>query len=408
MDKSLSILFLSSTDRIDDPGPVTKRLYRIANGLGKLNVDARILLSNHCNKSYLMWHKLYGKIPCAQIGPSKKNDIQKAWYEGFIWAKQEFSPNVVVCYGNNPLRWCRLIHDYCKLNNICIMGDYTEWYSFKNAPRGALLDRLFMKYGAHKFDGMIAISSFIRDKFIKNGIPVVRIPATYENIPEITEYQPFKPPVNITYIGRLAPRDIPLTLLKGFELALKSGLEGKLQIIGKPEYSKVYKKFIKIIKSSPQLHENIEMKGYLNEFDFDKAMKKTDIFVFPREDSQFVDACFPTRLPEMLPTGKPVIISDSGDLKEYFTHRKNIWFIPPGNYPEELGKALLYLYKNPEEAYEIGLNGLNAISEKFYSPIYAKQLIDFVQSLRAIQKIEKTNVSMCHCYTLPLNKSETF
>ena len=114
-------------------------------------------------------------------------------------------------------------------------------------------------------------------------------------------------------------------------------------------------------------------------------MGQADAFVILREDNLETRSLFPTRLPEFLSTGKPVILSDAGDLAIYLNDRESACVIPPGDRPKELADAICFLATHPDEARRIGQGGRDALAAHFSQRVLAQRVVDFVRQVRGAQ-----------------------
>ena len=83
---------------------------------------------------------------------------------------ERVKPDIIILYdfpGLAILRW----RNYCKKNNIKVIGDVTEWYkpvgNFLTKPLRFLDILIRMRYAHKKLDGMITISKYLFDYYHK-------------------------------------------------------------------------------------------------------------------------------------------------------------------------------------------------------------------------------------------------
>ena len=102
------------------------------------------------------------------------------------------------------------------------------------------------------------------------------------------------------------------------------------------------------------------------------------MLVNPRQSGEWADAGFPTKLGEYFATKRPVITTKIGDLKDYFTDKKQAIFAEP-NKPESIAEAILYLLRNNSESERIGEEGYKWAVRNLEYNNNAKRLIDFIK-----------------------------
>src|SRR6185312_9527740 len=180
-------------------------------------------------------------------------------------------------------------------------------------------------------------------------------------------------------------RELPLTLFKALSILTQRGIDWEMNVVGsagKPtslSHRLSERPATRALASMPDVTSRIHFKGFLLGNDLQREMGSADAFVLLRDDTRETAALFPTRLPEILATGKPVVVSDAGDLALYLTDRQNALVIPPGDRPAELADALSFLARNPDQARAIGLGGRQALSESFSQGVLASKVDSFLR-----------------------------
>ena len=109
-------------------------------------------------------------------------------------------------------------------------------------------------------------------------------------------------------------------------------------------------------------------------------------FVLLRKDNVFSRACFPTRLPEFLETGKPVIISRVGDVDQFLEHKTNALLLNPRKNISELVSAVSYLKAEASHARAIGIAGMEVAARRFGFMQYVESLRYFVKHLSKVDE----------------------
>ena len=291
----------------------------------------------------------------------------------------------VFLYGQSWKEYSRLMRS-CKTNCVPVIPDCTEWHNFnwdKMSFNFWTNQNLFRLLLLRKASGVVAISTYWEHYAEKLKKPVLLLPAlgeahaVAENEPAISANGEFE----IVYVGGMAPRDLPLTLVEGLRIARSKGVAVRLCLIGKPMESQVWRNLQRMLCEDSNIRPYIEITGWVSEAELRKRMQRAAALVLLRPDSRETRACFPTRLPEYLLTGNPVIISDVGDIALYFTHKENAWLLPPGDQPEALADAFITLISNSELARGIGSAGKKTAIARFGYVAHAHRLAGFLSRI---------------------------
>jgi glycosyltransferase involved in cell wall biosynthesis len=241
---------------------------------------------------------------------------------------------------------------------------------------------LFHAFTVPQSDGLIGIARFWSKVAAEHGLPFVRIPAFSphgeDELPEVVR-QPNKS-FKLVFSGTWVKRELPRTMIRAIEMAVSRGVDVELAAIGPIGRRLEERRVLKYLTGS-SVKDRIRLLGWVSEQQLQQETATADALVLLRPDDRETEALFPTRLPEHLATGKPLIVSDAGDLALYLRHRKTACIIPPGDRPEELADAIEFLATYPRDAAAIGLAGRRALLDSFSQQKLADRLGTFLQSL---------------------------
>lgn len=160
----------------------------------------------------------------------------------------------------------------------------------------------------------------------------------------------------IGIIGRLVKEKGYLELFEAFKKVLNRFPDIILLVIG-PEEPKKKDKIKQNIVKNYGIEENVLFLGQRT--DIDELYPLFDIFVLPSHREGF-----PRTVIEAQATAKPVIATDVRGCKEAIENNKTGILISPKN-SEELSKAVIYLFENPERAKEMGKSGRRKVEREF-------------------------------------------
>ena len=106
----------------------------------------------------------------------------------------------------------------------------------------------------------------------------------------------------------------------------------------------------------------------------------SDICLVPLMKTQLFKITVPSKLYESLACGKPVILTVDGEARHILEEAKSGVFVEPEN-PQELAKAVLKLYNNPDLLKGYGQNGRDYVERYYSRKKQAHTLESLLQSL---------------------------
>jgi glycosyltransferase involved in cell wall biosynthesis len=234
-----------------------------------------------------------------------------------------------------------------------------------------IISRLYKYYEAWacaKFDGIIAATPYIRDKFLKINSNCVDI-NNFPLLEELNNQSPWSQKCNeVCYVGGIGS-------IRGIEqvcdaLALLK-TNARLNLVG--NFSDKATRH-KVVAGNGWVRVN-EL-GFLNRVEVAQVLERSlaGIVTFlplPNHiDSQ------PNKMFEYMSAGIPVIASDFPLWREIIAGNDCGLLVDPLD-PQAIADAIDYLIQNPNEAERLGRNGRNAVLKKYNWPIEEKKLLDF-------------------------------
>ena len=228
-------------------------------------------------------------------------------------------------------------------------------------------------------DGVIVISNYLERltySKTKGKTPIIKIPITTNPKDYKTNNESLDS--TIFYGGSFSPKDGLGNLLQAIEILNTDGIDCKLVITGKGLQADMDIFFDKM--NSLKHKQKIIYKGYVSRQEYISTLSSCSILCMTRINSKFANAGFPFKLGEMLSTGKPVIATNTGEVKNYLSHNIDAIIIEPDNI-DELVVTIKHLILNQKRAFEIGKNGKALAEREFDSQIHTDRLIDFLKSI---------------------------
>ncbi|HHJ11140.1 MAG TPA: glycosyltransferase family 1 protein [Bacteroidetes bacterium] len=174
------------------------------------------------------------------------------------------------------------------------------------------------------------------------------VPNTAETF-EITEVKRQANTYRLLFLSNLFPEKGLLVLLEAMKMCIKNIPEAELHIYGAGRGGKedrIYWEFI----AENGMEKQVVMHGPVTGNEKVKVYTSHDLFVFP---SYFDEECFPLVLLEAMQAGLAIVTTGIGGIPEMVEHEKEALIVNPGD-PWELAEAIIYLYRHPTLARQLG------------------------------------------------------
>jgi len=303
--------------------------------------------------------------------------------------------DICVLY-DQDLRFIKTVYSLRQNDRWKIVQQYAECqmasdYKWGLANPFFWQQRKHFKVAPFLSDGSIVISEALRNRCQRPDHPIpCKIPALVDEIsfanlgiPPSTD----KKLLVITYLGSGARRDCLDVVVKGVATMVEKGVPYRLSLAG------LTSKRISQWKAYAETAEHsqwLTLEGRLSNEGRTKLFSDTDIFIFLRNHDQSGESAFPTRLPEFLLTGRPVICSKIGDIPSYL-NEDSICFLDKNNV-SSLCEILSHLQTSFDLRQTIGSNGAARAVECFDNSKYSNQLFNFFNEIISHSAVQNPNV----------------
>ncbi len=277
-----------------------------------------------------------------------------------VWRKFKFTKDdIVMLYGRNFIKlWPFTLHS--KNKRPIIVLDVVEHLSifsgYANYISPLYLDWYFgFNFLPQKVDLITCITYSLDNIFKKKHLNSIVIPSvsTWTNtIPKIK----IKDKITFLYIGALLDKDAASCMIEIFKYLFELNKEVSLIIAGKYLQTKKGIEIYNYCNEDPILKDRIIFYGEFSQNDFEDLLQKADCLVLLRRSDKTEEYSFPTRLIEYLKTGKPVVVSDVGDISKYLDDAKDAILLDPHNNEANANKINIYL-NDKEYLMKMGKNG---------------------------------------------------
>jgi glycosyltransferase involved in cell wall biosynthesis len=214
---------------------------------------------------------------------------------------------------------------YCRQNAIPLIANVVEWYDASHMPFHQFADRLDvnrrMYYMRAHVDHFLVISRYLERFFIGEGRHVLCLPPLIDAGDPKWQIVPHMPAsvgpdmITLVYAGAAHKKDLIANAVRGLHLANDPRFH--LLVIGTSRES-VHRQMGADAALLDILANQLIFLGYLPEHsEVLAAVKASDFSVILKPETRQAHACFPSKLPESLALGVPVIANKVSDLCEY-------------------------------------------------------------------------------------------
>lgn len=315
-----------------------------------------------------VWPKEKSKI-------KKFNLILKSFFNLIIRIYQ-LKPKVIILY--TPDYYLRsLIFILKKFMNFKLFIEETEYPKIFNRSKRKLSIKRYLKH-YKKCDGMLVMTNELKAYYsnlktkrifiLPMTVDIDRFETNNDNI-TIENY--------FVYVGGSGgfKRDGVKNIIEGFNSFFKDNPQYKLYIVGPLDKSNPLQIEIEKYLHEENILEQVIFKGAVSSSEIPNYLNRaTGIVMTPQEN--FISGGFPTKLGEFLASGRPVIVTDVGEISRYLSKR-NSFLIKPGN-NILIAKAMKGIISDVNKANEIGKIGKETAIKFFTIHSYKEDLINFL------------------------------
>jgi len=224
---------------------------------------------------------------------------------------------------------------------------------------------------------------FISKGFAFNKIKIIPQTVDIDRFTDIEMINENNAKIIITYMGSLNNRkDGILTLIRTMNTVKKKYPNIILYVIGGGSDKEL--KLIKNLTNKLELSNNINLIGWVDQINLPKYLFSSKILISCRPFSTQAKYGFPTKIVEYLASGKPVITTAYGDLKNYLKDGENAYIINENN-PDRIAENIIYVLNNYSDALNVGKRGRESVIKYFNPSNQTKQILDFIEELKTHQ-----------------------
>lgn len=182
----------------------------------------------------------------------------------------------------------------------------------------------------------------------------------------------------IVYLGDLGHEGEISDLLDAFSLVAALHEDVRLQLVGDAQPERRARIAARVTELG--LDQRVVFVGAVQQSELPAILGKATAHVLLRRDAAFSQAGFPTKLGEYLASGRPVVVTTTGDIRAYLTDGVDAYLVPPGD-PPRFAEQLRHVLDHEDEARQVGAHGRALVARRFDYRRHGKRLNAFIRSL---------------------------
>lgn len=272
--------------------------------------------------------------------PGEPTIIESADYQGWLWSIPQIAPRIIRVHGADVL--------FHPLSGLKV----------------SRLKRYFEMKSLHKADYIISSSKFVTS-LVESLLNDKRVSSTIYNMVDTIKFSPSvsikRDPYLVISVATLTKKKGVFQLLDAWRIVHAEVPEAKLVYYGRDIYEgeRSTLKQLEEYAKDHNLSESVSFAGSWPYDDLVNVFRKAGVIVFP----SYVEA-HPRAWLEAMSTGGSVIGSNRGPGPEVIRHLKTGLIIDPDDI-QKLGVAILKLIRQPELAYDLGVQARQSMVENY-------------------------------------------
>jgi glycosyltransferase involved in cell wall biosynthesis len=217
----------------------------------------------------------------------------------------------------------RRLIPWCRSRAVPIIVDAVEWYKSSHLPGGMLgpfsvSNALAMRRYYPKARNVIAISRFLEQHFEERGCNVVRVPPTRDVAGTTVRLEERPGSLRLAYAGVPGRKDLLDNIVQGIININRGHPEPRAELaIAGPSVSDVMSMPALRATGLRSLPPWLMCHGRMSPEGVNALLRGADFMPLLRPYERYSMAGFPTKVPESLAAGTPVICNLTSDLADY-------------------------------------------------------------------------------------------
>ena len=270
----------------------------------------------------------------------------------------------------------------CRRYRIPLVMDISDLTEQFEGLGGSLIPvywdwRLGAAYLPKQFDVLGVITHGLKDKYIALGCKRVIVTPSIEGWDNLLPVAPNPPrdEFRLVYVGALIDRDAPDLLFAALRRLRERGIPVVLDVIGRFANHAEGRRRAALCRTDPLLRDCINLIGEVDDQDLSMHLRAADGLILMRRDAPTEVYSFPTRLVEYLKHGRPVFVSDVGDIARYLRHGVDSMLLSAHD-ATQVADVIQSVINQPDRGFQLGIQGRQRGAECFDRRIHAARILE--------------------------------
>ena len=228
--------------------------------------------------------------------------------------------------------------------------------------------------------GMFVISQALLEHFKNKGIKNIALINMFVDTERFKPKQLTAEGKYIAYCGKISNfKDGLDCLVKAFGIFHDHYPQYKLKLIGDFRYPAFEKQLRQLIHSL-LLDDYVHFTGVVGPDRMPELLCGAEMLVLARPNNEQAKYGFPTKLGEYLATGKPVVVTNVGEICQFLKDGINCKMAEPDN-PEDFAEKMLWVADHYDEALALGEQGRKLTETEFSSIEQSRKALKFMNNI---------------------------
>jgi glycosyltransferase involved in cell wall biosynthesis len=217
--------------------------------------------------------------------------------------------------------YSRLILPWCRRYKIPLIVDVVEWFEPSHLPGGwwgpfHWNNEIALRYYYVKARNIIAISQYLERYYKSKGCHTLRMPPTLDVRTISSNLNVTNKQITLAYAGFPGKKDLLNNIVEGIFQIDPQGKRIRLVLAG-PNPENTLRLQALYSRRLRRIPDWMEVHGSLPFIDALEVVRNADFMPLLRPPLRYAQAGFPTKVPESLSVGTPIICNLTSDLGNY-------------------------------------------------------------------------------------------
>jgi glycosyltransferase involved in cell wall biosynthesis len=328
-----------------------QQVFYLASGLEKLGVEQHVVFREG---SKLAARIQSLKLPLSTLPFSSEFSLASLYR--LVKIRRQFNPDIIHAHDSRTLGLVAILK---------AMGERVKLVAARRVPFHIRRNPFWKFKYQRQTDKIIAVSKFILELLIEEGVQREKIQLVYDGFPfdslrvqsdrsaSRRRYGVAEDELLVGTIGQFSPEKGHEFLIRGFKKVWEIHSHARLIIVGGGALRESYRRLIDEL----QLHEQVILPGFVP--DLGEVFSALDLFVFPSLEEGLGSTLLMAMAHQV-----PICASRTGGIPELVVEGQTGFLFPPGD-AQSLADTVLHALESPQIAQSLSGNGFRLVEAQF-------------------------------------------